>query len=208
MPKNILAIYKYLHTIHGRLLLLALILGAYTIMLQPQIAKAHGGVVMDGGFTPDYEWLVLSTNAPLVEGPNLMSLVIYDVNTYAPVDGMRVEVLIAHQSSEVPCCNPDDHVGPIELEADPENWPGDYTNELPLDDSGNVELKFIAYEGDSREPAIEVVSQFLVLPKITKTMLPIISNNNSADASTSTQKNSHTKSQKARNGTIRRSYRE
>lgn len=149
-------------------LIVALIVGIHALLLQPQIAKAHGGVIMDGGFTPEYEWLVLSANTPLVEGPNLMSFVIYDIDTYAPVDGMRVEVLIAHQSSEVQCCNPDDHVGPIELEADPENWPGDYSYELPLDGFGNFEIKFIAYQGDSDEPAIEAISNMLVLPDLSK----------------------------------------
>lgn len=123
---------------------------------------------MDGGFTEEYEWLVLSANSPVVEGPNLMSFVIYDVETFAPVNGMRVEVLIAHQSSEVPCCNAQDHVGPVELEADPENWPGDYSYDLPLDGFGNFNLQFTAYEGDSEEPAMQVTSQILVLPDMSK----------------------------------------
>jgi len=135
-------------------------------LLQPQTTYAHGGVIMDGGFTPEYEWLVLSANSPLVEGLNLMSFVIYDINTYEPIDGMRVEVLIAHPSSRVECCNADEHVGPIELEADPENWPGDYSYPLPLDGFGNFQLKFIAYKGNSDEPAIEAISTMLVLPDL------------------------------------------
>lgn len=130
----------------------------------PQPARAHGGVIMDGGFTDEYEWLVLSVNSPLVQGENLMSLVLYDVQTFAPINGMRVEVLIRHQSSDALCCNAEDHVGPIELEADPENWPGDYSYDLPFDQFGNFDIQFTAYEGDSEEVAIQVVSTVLVLP--------------------------------------------
>jgi len=111
--------------------------------IQPQMAQAHGGIIIDSDFTDDYEWLMAVNPFPMTPGEVSLALLVYDVKTYDPINDLQVELYLAAPSSPKPCCNPEDHQGPIELEILPDIYPGDYSAFVDLQEVGEWEAQYI-----------------------------------------------------------------
>lgn len=128
-----------------------------------QDAQAHGGIIIDSDVTEDYEWLMAVNPFPMTPGEVSLALLVYDVKTYDPINDLQVELYLAAPSSPRPCCNPEDHQGPIELEILPDVYPGDYSAFVDLQEVGEWEAQYIINAQD-KEP-IELVIPFEVRPQ-------------------------------------------
>lgn len=105
---------------------------------------AHGGVVIDTGFTDHFEWLVSINPYPTLMGEATLTLLVYDIATYEPVNDLTVMLYLAAPGDAQPCCQPESHGGPFELIVDPQIYPGDYSNVVSFDQPGEWQLKFVA----------------------------------------------------------------
>lgn len=126
--------------------LLAIVLVAG--VLWPQAAAAHGGVVIDSGFTDHFEWLVSIDPYPIETGQATLTLLVFDLATYDPVSDLAVTVLLAAPGTTRPCCNPADLSAPIPLVIDPQLYPGDYSEKINLDQPGEWALQFVVEGGE------------------------------------------------------------
>lgn len=106
--------------------------------------QAHGGVVIDTGFTEHFEWLVSIDPYPTLLGEATLTLLAYDIATYEPMNDLTVTLYLAAPDAPRPCCQPENHEGPIELTIDPEIYPGDYSNVVTFDEPGEWALQFVA----------------------------------------------------------------
>ncbi len=113
-----------------------------------QPALAHGGIVIDSGYTDYFEWLVSIDPFPTLMGEAMLTLLIYDVVSYDPVNDAQVHVYLAAPDDPRPCCAPESHRGPIELTIDPALYPGDYSNLIDLDQPGEWEIQFVVDAGE------------------------------------------------------------
>lgn len=111
------------------------------ITLSPR-SHAHGGVIIDGGSTEEYEWLALASPYPVTPGETVISVQIYDIATYAPVNGLQAVMEFAPPGSPQPCCQGDGVLGPLPVIIDPELYPGDYSTILLLLQEGDWQVKF------------------------------------------------------------------
>jgi len=109
----------------------------------PVPGQAHGGVVVDTGFTDHFEWLVSIDPYPTLLGEATLTLLVYDIATYEPMNDLAVMVYLAAPNTPRPCCQPELHEGPIELTIDPEIYPGDYSNVISFEEPGEWELQFV-----------------------------------------------------------------
>jgi len=125
-------------------LLIAMLLGPLT--WRP--AYAHGGVVIDSGYTDHVEWLVSIDPYPALMGDIMLTLLIYDVTNYDPVNDATVEVYLAAPDAPRPCCAPNTHRGPLALVIDPALYPGDYSNPINFDQPGEWEMQFVVDAGE------------------------------------------------------------
>lgn len=105
-------------------------------------AQAHGGVIIDSGATELYEWLVAVSPYPVAAGETVITLLVYDVETYAPIDGLTAELYLASPGSPQPCCTAEHHIGPVLLQAQPALYPGDYSATVPLNQMGDWQMQF------------------------------------------------------------------
>ena len=87
---------------------------------------AHGGVIVNTGYTDQYEWLIALSPYPVTSGETIITLLIYDINTYAPILDAHTEMTLTDSSGAV--------LGPFVMETDPEVYPGDYSTILQLDE--------------------------------------------------------------------------
>lgn len=141
-----------------RFLPFLLALGILALMAMPQRGKAHGGVVIDTGFTDHFEWLVSIDPYPTLMGEAMVTLLVYDIATYEPVNDLTVAAHPMAPAETQPCCAPTADAAPISLTIDPAIYPGDYSNLLPLDQPGEWSIRFVATAPDSRsEQSFEVV---------------------------------------------------
>ena len=108
----------------------------------PTTSHAHGGVVIDSGFTEHYEWLVSIDPFPTLMGEAMLTLLVYDIATYEPVNDLSVNLYLAAPDASQPCCEPETHIGPVRLVIDPELYPGDYSNPVNFDQPGDWALQF------------------------------------------------------------------
>ncbi|NJN82915.1 MAG: hypothetical protein HC802_11975 [Caldilineaceae bacterium] len=115
-------------------------------------AQAHGGVIIDNGVTDDYEWLAVVSPYPVSVGETMLTLLVYDLNTAAPIDGLESEVLLRRPGDPSPCCNPSQHLGPYALLAEPEQFPGDYSAALSFGEMGDWEALFEVRAGAKSFP--------------------------------------------------------
>ena len=139
------------------LILVSLLLGPAS----STAAHAHGGVIVDGGFTDDFEWLVSVSPFPIVEGESVITILIYDLNDYSPVNGLDATLLLAPPDSKEECCEEGVHQGPIELEPEPELYPGDYSNFVQFDQLGEWGARFIVKD---EKRTIDAVVSLNILP--------------------------------------------
>lgn len=137
----------------------------------PSVAHAHGGVIIEGGFTDQYEWLVAVNPFPITPGETVLTLLVYDIKTYEPINGLETELFLASPDSAQPCCNPDDHAGDYEILVDPELFPGDYSSILDLQEAGEWEAMFTVSDEEGR---MEVLVGFEVKPVDPNTTRPTI----------------------------------
>jgi hypothetical protein len=114
------------------------------LFANPATTQAHGGVVIDTGFTDHFEWLVSIDPYPTLLGEAMVTLLVYDIATYEPVNDLKVTVYLAAPDAPRPCCQPEQHTGPIALTVDPQIYPGDYSNLISLDQPGTWEIQFNA----------------------------------------------------------------
>ncbi len=127
-------------------LLLCFILLA--LALSTRTSSAHGGVLIDSGFTPHFEWLVSIDPYPIRTGQALITLLVFDVSNYNPVNDLQVQVAQAAPGTTRPCCNPDELSEPTTLVVDPTLYPGDYSAVIPLDQPGDWALQFVVDAGE------------------------------------------------------------
>jgi hypothetical protein len=116
--------------------------------LAPRPVTAHGGVVIDSGFTPHFEWLVSIDPYPITTGQATITLLVFDLTTYDPVNDLKPTLAIAAPGTTRPCCNPTELSTPIELTIDPQVYPGDYSAQIALDQPGEWTLQFVAEGGE------------------------------------------------------------
>ena len=90
------------------------------------VTHAHGGVIVNTGYTDQYEWLIALSPYPVTPGETIITLLIYDIDTYAPILDAHTEMTMTDSSSAV--------LGPFVMETDPEVYPGDYSTILQLDE--------------------------------------------------------------------------
>ncbi len=121
-------------------------LGLVLLLLfaHPLTSYGHGGVVIDSGFTDDFEWLVSINPYPTLMGEATMTLLVYQITTYEPVNDLTVQLNLAAPDTPRPCCQPETLTGPIDLTVDPQLYPGDYSNVVTFDQPGEWALQFVA----------------------------------------------------------------
>jgi hypothetical protein len=102
-------------------------------------AYAHGGYVIAGGFTETYEWLVAVDPYPTTPGSTVITLLIFDLQTYQPVVGLQQAQL--HLTP--PGGEPSAQIEPVPLETDPVVYPGDYSAVVILDQTGDWQARFV-----------------------------------------------------------------
>lgn len=116
--------------------------------LAPRPMTAHGGVVIDSGFTPHFEWLVSIDPYPITTGQATITLLVFDLTTYDPVNDLKPTVAMAAPGTTRPCCNPAELSTPIELTIDPQIYPGDYSAQITFDQPGEWALQFVVDGGE------------------------------------------------------------
>lgn len=114
----------------------------------PRPSVAHGGVVIDSGFTDHFEWLVSIDPYPLQTGQAMITLLVYDLTTYDPVNDLQVALYLAPPGTKRPCCNPTELSAPVPLVIDPQLYPGDYSSLITLAQPGDWALQFVVEGGD------------------------------------------------------------
>lgn len=124
--------------------LLLLLLAA----LAPRPVAAHGGVVIDSGFTPNFEWLVMINPYPIETGEATITLLVYDLTKYDPVNDLKPTLFMAKPGTTRPCCKAEELSAPITLTIDPQIYPGDYSAPITFDQPGDWALQFVAEGGD------------------------------------------------------------
>ncbi len=118
------------------------------LAVSTRTSSAHGGVVIDSGFTPHFEWLVSIDPYPIRTGQALITLLVFDLADYKPVNDLQVQIAQAAPGTTRPCCTPTELSEPITLVIDPALYPGDYSAVIPLEQPGEWALQFIVYAGE------------------------------------------------------------
>lgn len=126
--------YPYLPITCLAAILLALFAGS-------QAVYAHGGVIMDSGYTGYVEWLVSIDPYPVTTGEAMITLLVYDVTNYDPLNDLQA-TLYARGPGKVP-----PNVG-VDLLIDPAIYPGDYSAKILLDQAGEWQLRFVVAGGE------------------------------------------------------------
>lgn len=114
----------------------------------PRPALAHGGVVIDSGFTPHFEWLVSIDPYPITTGQAMITLLVFNLVDYSPVNDLQVTVALAAPGTTRPCCNPGELGAPLNLTIDPDIYPGDYSTLITMTQPGEWALQFVVSGGD------------------------------------------------------------
>ncbi|MEZ4863505.1 MAG: hypothetical protein R3C14_19455 [Caldilineaceae bacterium] len=132
----------------------AIVIGAFLLALllwhsiPASSVWAHGGVVIDSGYTEHFEWLVSVSPYPLATGEATVTLLVYATDTYEPVNDLPVSIYLAAPDAPRPCCQPNTHQGPIDLTSDPTLYPGDYSTVVNLNQAGDWEIQFVVDAGE------------------------------------------------------------
>ncbi|MBX3011987.1 MAG: hypothetical protein KF832_10800 [Caldilineaceae bacterium] len=130
--------------------------------LGPRPSLAHGGSVIDSGYTNHFEWLVTMDPYPIQTGQAMVTLLVYDLTTYEPMNNLRqVTLYMAAPGTQRPCCNPTELSAPIRLRIDPQLYPGDYSELITFAQPGDWALQFVVEDG---ERSFAVVVPMMVVP--------------------------------------------
>lgn len=136
----------------------ALVVVLLLLFANAPTSSGHGGIVIDSGFTDDFEWLVSIDPYPTLMGQATMTLLVYQITTYEPVNDLTVTLNLAAPGTPRPCCQPENLTGPIDLIVDPQLYPGDYSNVVTFDQPGDWALQFVATVPETaRTSSFEVV---------------------------------------------------
>jgi len=127
-----------------------------------KITQAHGGTIIDSDITNGYEWLMAVNPYPMTPGEVSLALLVYDAETYDPMNDLQVELYLAAPSNPNPCCNVEQHIGPIALEILPDIYPGDYSTFINLEEVGEWVAKYVVTT-DNQSP-LELIIPFDVRP--------------------------------------------
>jgi hypothetical protein len=119
-------------------------------------AYAHGGSVIASGFTETYEWLVQVDPYPTTPGSTVITLLVFDLQTFQPV----VDLQQAQLHLTPPGGEPGAQIEPVPLETDPAVYPGDYSAVVILDQTGDWQARFVA----AGDPSLELSATIRVFP--------------------------------------------
>jgi hypothetical protein len=119
-------------------------------------AYAHGGSVIASGFTETYEWLVQVDPYPTTPGSTVITLLVFDLQTFQPV----VDLQQAQLHLTPPGGKPGAQIEPVPLETDPAIYPGDYSAVVILDQTGDWQARFVT-AGDT---SLELSATIRVFP--------------------------------------------
>lgn len=111
------------------------------IFVTPQRVRAHGGVIIDSGFSSHFEWLASINPYPVTTGEATITLLVYNITNYEPVNDLQVTLYVMGPD-EFP---PGDGV---KLAIDPAIYPGDYSANIPLERTGEWQFRFVVEGGD------------------------------------------------------------
>ncbi len=125
--------------------------------------RAHGGVVIDSGFTDYFEWLVSISPYPVTTGEATITLLVYDIATYSPVNNLKV--MLYATGPEASQAELDQRGNSVDLIIDPAIYPGDYSENIPLDQIGEWRLQFVV-EGADKSFEITVPVQVAAAPLV------------------------------------------
>lgn len=114
----------------------------------PRPVSAHGGVVIDSGFTPHFEWLVSIDPYPITTGQATITLLVFDLTNYDPVNDLQPTLALAAPGTTRPCCKPTELSTPIALTIDPQLYPGDYSTQITFDQPGEWALQVVVAGGE------------------------------------------------------------
>ena len=138
------------------MLLSGILLAACTLLLTSGHAVyAHGGVIVDSGFTGEYEWLVATSPFPVTTDAAVLTLLVYDAESFEPVNNLDVTLYLIAPGESTPCCDPQVHLGPIAMISEPEIYPGDYSEIITLDEVGEWGVGFVVEAAQSAPIQIE-----------------------------------------------------
>lgn len=119
-----------------------------------QQAQAHGGAVIAGGFTETLEWLVAIDPYPTTPGPTVITLLVFNLQTFQPVlDLQGPQLYLTPPAGETGA-----QIEPILLETDPALYPGDYSAVVTLDQTGDWQARFVA----AGAPPLEITATIRV----------------------------------------------
>lgn len=127
-------------------------------MLFARPASAHGGTVIDSGYTEHFEWLVSIDPYPLKVGQATITLLVFDLTNYDPVSDLQTTLYMAKPGTTRPCCDPAILSEPIPLVIDPQLYPGDYSAVITFDQAGDWAMQFVV-EGEERSFTVVVSAQ-------------------------------------------------
>ena len=146
-----------MHRKWQQLFSLLLFAALLTSMLWPRPAVAHGGVVIDSGFTDHFEWLVSIDPYPIETGQAMMTLLVFDLATYDPVSDLQVTVALAPPGTDAPVLQPGRIERPDPVGDRPAIYPGDYSERINLDQPGEWALQFVVEGGERSFTTIVLV---------------------------------------------------
>ncbi|MEM7530577.1 MAG: hypothetical protein AAF639_00250 [Chloroflexota bacterium] len=147
-------------------------LSLFQAILSPTASvQAHGGVIVNTGYTDQYEWLIAISPYPVTPGETILTLLLYDVNTYAPILDIHAELTMTNTEGI--------NLGPVVLETDPEIYPGDYSGILQLDELTNWDGLFQVWQAEEDKGSglapLELTFKFEVMEGVREpTATPVV----------------------------------
>jgi len=128
--------------------------------VMPQRLRAHGGVIIDSGFTSHFEWLASINPYPVTTGEATITLLVFDLTNYDPVNDLEVTLQVTGPGTAA-----NQAEDGIKLLIDPAIYPGDYSANIPLDEPGEWQLRFVV-EGGDRSFAVTVPVTVAAAPAV------------------------------------------
>ncbi len=128
------SLYRSIRLICYAALLLA------TFVMQQRV-RAHGGVIIDSGFSSHFEWLASINPYPVTTGEATITLLVYNIINYEPVNDLQVTLYMMGPDAVPPGDG-------VKLAIDPAIYPGDYSANIPLERAGEWQFRFVVEGGD------------------------------------------------------------
>lgn len=134
------SLYQSIRLVFCVVFYVALLLATF---IMPQSVRAHGGVIIDSGFTSHFEWLASINPYPVTTGEATITLLVFDLTNYDPVNDLEVTLQVTGPGTAA-----NQAEDGIKLLIDPAIYPGDYSANIPLDQPGEWQLRFVVEGGD------------------------------------------------------------